>query len=40
MCTDTIQATDPKLTPAEEKQLDAIVENDLEFHREKKDGLD
>ncbi len=38
MSTVTILATDPKLTPDEEKQLDAMVETDLEFWREQKDG--
>lgn len=32
-----IQATDP-LTPDEEKMLDALIENDLEFWKEQKNG--
>lgn len=38
MCTDTIRATDPKLTPAEEKQLDEEVDTDLGFWKESRNG--
>lgn len=38
MCTDTIPAIDPELTPAEDKQLDRMVEADIEFWKEERNG--